>query len=123
VHERWKAFWARLFGRSNRRSRREEKVLEYVVYRIHNGARLQEVVQEEYVRRMVAKNELERMLADPRIVEGLRERLRRGLKFEDMPPRRTSRGDRPGFTTKGGRWPEDGTRKGRSGAGASGRSQ
>lgn len=84
MSEKWKSFWSRLFG-GRRRSLREERVLEYVVHRLGNGARLQDVVQDEYVRRMTAEDELRRILADPRIVEGARGRMRRELDLQGTP--------------------------------------
>ena len=85
--ERWKAFWARLFGPSGGWGGRE-KVLEYVAHRVDDGAPLQEVVREEYVRRMATREEIERILSDPRILEGVREQVRRDLRFEEASPRR-----------------------------------
>ena len=112
MHEKWKAFWARLFGGSHGWSRKD-KVLEYVVHRIDDGASVREVVQEEYVRRTATQSEIERILADPRIIEGARERMRRELRFEDLTSRKTSRANRPEGTTEVGR-PEDGADRRRS---------
>lgn len=117
-----KVFWRRLFGGSPNWSRRE-KVLEYVAYRLDAGAHLQEVVREEYVRRMATREEVERILTDPRVIEGARERMRRDLRFEEMPLWRTSRVDRPGPTPKIGRWPEDGKSRRGSAIATSDRSQ
>lgn len=112
MYGEWKTFWARLFGGSHGWSRRD-KVLEYVVHRIDDGANVREAVQEEYVRRMATQIEIERILADPRIIEGARERMRRELSFEDLPSRRAPRANRPEATTEV-RWPEDGTNLRRS---------
>ena len=117
MHEKWKAFWARLFGGSHGWSRRD-KVLEYVVHRIDDGAHVREVVQEEYVRRMATQSEIERILADPRIIEGARERMRRELRFEDLTSRKTSRANRAEGTTELRR-PEDGADRRRSATGTS----
>ncbi len=94
MYERWKAFWARLFGSSFGWTRRD-KVLEYVLRRVGDGARLQEVVQEEYVRRMATRHEMNRILTDPRIVGNAREGMRRDLGLARMPPRWTSRVEQP----------------------------
>lgn len=59
--EKWKSLWSRLFG-GRRRTAREERVLQYVVHRLQNGARLQEVVQDEYVRRMATEEEVRRKI-------------------------------------------------------------
>ena len=58
MYEKWKALWVRLFGRSYGWTRRD-KVLEYVLHRIGERARLQEVVQEEYARRIATRHEIE----------------------------------------------------------------
>jgi len=50
VAEKKRSFWDKLFG-TNNRSGRQDKVLEYVIHRIEDGANLREVLQEEYVRR------------------------------------------------------------------------
>jgi gamma-glutamyltranspeptidase len=74
--ERWRSFWARLFG-SSRGSVRQRKVLEYIVHRTDEGARLEEIVQEEYVRRQAAPAEVERILSHPELVEAAREGIRK----------------------------------------------
>jgi len=122
VYEKWKALWARLFGRSHGWTR-GDKVLEYVLLRIGEGARLQEVVQEEYVRRMATRHEMVRILTDLRIVGSSREGMRRDLGLERMSPRRTSKVDRPDITPQIERWPRPGTRRRKAGTGASDRSQ
>ena len=87
--ERWKSLWSRLFG-GPRRSAREEKVLGYVLHRLEGGAPLQKVVEDEYVRRMATEDEVRRMLADPRVVEGARGRMR-----DDLNPGSVSSGRSP----------------------------
>ena len=100
-YERWKAFWARLFGSSFGWTRRD-KVLEYVLRRVGDGAGLQEVVQEEYVRRMATRYEMERILTDPRIIGSAREGMRRDPGLERMSPRRTTRVEQPDAKPKVG---------------------
>jgi hypothetical protein len=107
VHQRWKAFWARLFGGSRAWSRRD-KVLEYVVHRVDDGAPLREVIHEEYVRRMATQSEIERVLADPKVLQGARERMRRDPGFEGMTARPAPRANQPAATTPVGR-PDGGT--------------
>lgn len=93
--EKWKSLWSRLFG-GRRRTVREERVLGYVVHRLENGARLQEVVRDEYVRRMATEDEVRRILADPRILGGARGRMRHDLDLQGIPSRRSPRvEDRP----------------------------
>ena len=99
--EKWKSLWSRLFGR-RRRTAREERVLQYVGHRLQNGARLQEVVRDEYVRRMATEEEVRRMLADPKVAESTRGRMRHDLDLEGIPFRRSLRTkDRPGETNTG----------------------
>lgn len=64
------SFWKRLFGPLP--SGREQKVLEYVVYRINDGANLREVLGEEYVRRLASPREIEQILENPKLVEAAR---------------------------------------------------
>ena len=101
--EKWKSFWSRFFG-GPRRTAREERVLAYIVHRVDGGARLQEVVRDEYVRRMTTEDEVRRILAaDPRIIEGARVRMRRDLDVRGSTLRRSSRvGDRPVETPEAG---------------------
>lgn len=95
--EERRSFWSRLFGGS-RRPVRLERVLEYIVYRLSQGARLEEVVGEEYVRRQATVEELGRMLDDPRIVESARERMQREFGSEEMAPGRRPRRKATGRT-------------------------
>ena len=67
------SFWQRLFGPYP--SPRQERVLDYVVHRISDGANLREVTQEGYVRRNASPDEVERLLDNPRLVEAARRAL------------------------------------------------
>ena len=58
VAEKKRSFWDKLFG-TNNRSGRQDKVLEYVIHRIQDGANLGEVLQEEYVRRNAPAEDLQ----------------------------------------------------------------
>ena len=80
-----KSFWARIFGGSTN-SAREEKVLEYIVYRINEGANLREVVEEEYVRRNATKGQIDDILSDPRLIEAARERLQEAFASGELDP-------------------------------------
>ncbi len=102
MYGKWKALWARFLVGSYGETRRD-RVLEYVLHRIGDGAHLQDVIQEEYVRRMATRDDVGRILTDPRIVGSAREGMRRDLEFEGMPPRQTSSVDRPDMTTEAGR--------------------
>ncbi len=52
-----------------------EKVIEYVVHRIKEGARLEDVVGEPYVRRNCSRPEIDELAVDPRLVHAAREQL------------------------------------------------
>jgi hypothetical protein len=54
---------------------REKKVLEYVCYRVGNGAHFRDVIQEEYVRRNASADETRNMLGNPRLVETAHEKM------------------------------------------------
>ena len=79
------SFWKRLFGGS-RTSAREEKVLQYIIHRVEEGAKLQEVVQEEYVRRNATSEEVKEICSNPRLVVAAREGLGRDFSSGDLDP-------------------------------------
>ena len=88
--ERKRSFWDRLFGR-NQPSAREERIVEYIIHRLGEGAHLGDVVQEEYVRRNASSQEIEEICADPRLVEAAHEHLKRDFDSGELDP-----GRRPG---------------------------
>ena len=59
-----RSFWDRLFNR-DRTSQREERVLEYIMHRLGEGAHLDDIVHEEYVRRNASPQEVEEICARP----------------------------------------------------------
>ena len=82
-----KSFWARLFGGSGV-SPRERRVLEYIVHRLNEDANLQDVVQEEYVRRNASRSQIDDILSNPRIVEAARERMQEAFRSGELDPGR-----------------------------------
>lgn len=82
-----RSFWARLFG-SSTNSAREEKVLEYIVHRINEGAGLREAVDEEYVRRNATRGQIDDILSDPRLIEAARERMQQAFDSGELDPNR-----------------------------------
>lgn len=81
------SFWQRIFsGRQS--SARDERVLEYIVHRINEGANLDDVVQEEYVRRNAPKGQIEEILSNPKIVEAARERMHEDFSSGSLDPNR-----------------------------------
>ena len=83
--EQKRSFWDRLFG-TNNRSGRQDKVLEYVIHRIEDGANLREVLQEEYVRRNATTEEVQRILENPRLIEAAGEQLREDFSSGKLDP-------------------------------------
>jgi hypothetical protein len=86
VTERKRSFWDRLFG-TNNRSGRQNKVLEYVIHRIQDGANLGEVLQEEYVRRNATAEDLQSIRENPRLIEAAGEQLREDFSSGKLDPR------------------------------------
>jgi hypothetical protein len=86
VTEKKRSFWDRLFG-TNNRSGRQDKVLEYVIHRIEDGANLREVLQEEYVRRNATTEEVQSILENPRLIEAAGEQLREDFSSGKLDPR------------------------------------
>lgn len=56
---------------------REDRVREYIVHRVHHGAYLKDVLQEEYVQRNCNEDELDEIVRDPRLIHEEREELER----------------------------------------------
>ena len=86
VTEKKRSFWDRLFG-TNNRSGRQDKVLEYIIHRIQDGANLGEVLQEEYVRRNASAEDLRSIRENPRLIEAAGEQLREDFSSGKLDPR------------------------------------
>ncbi len=82
-----RSFWDRLFNRG-RPSQREEKVLEYIIHRVSEGAHLADVTQEEYVRRNASPAEVEEICSNPRLVEAAREHMEEDFRSGGLDPHR-----------------------------------
>ncbi len=87
----WERAWARIFGDGSRRPARIERVIEYVAHRLGQGTHLEDVMQEEYVRRQTSPHEVEQVVSDPRIVEAARGRMHREFGSKEMSTTRRSR--------------------------------
>jgi hypothetical protein len=74
------SFWDTLF--SPYPSDREEKVLEYVIHRLGDGAQLKDIVQEQYVRRHASPDEVQDILDNPELVEAARRKMEED--FEEL---------------------------------------
>jgi hypothetical protein len=83
---RWRTFWDRLF--SEQQSAREQRVIEYIIHRLGEGAGLQNIVQEEYVRRNASPAEVDEICSNPKLVEAARERMQEDFSSEDLDPTR-----------------------------------
>ena len=75
-----------IFG-TNNRSGRQDKVLEYVIHRIEDGANLREVLQEEYVRRNATAEEIQSILENPRLIQAAGEQMREDFSSGKLNPR------------------------------------
>jgi hypothetical protein len=85
-----RSFWDRLFS-IEYHSAREEKVIEYIIHRLGDGASLQEIVQEEYVRRNASPAEVDEICSNPRLVEAAREHMEQDFGSEELDPTRRPR--------------------------------
>jgi len=82
-----RSFWGRLFN-TNQRSVREQRVLEYIMHRVGEGAHLGDVVNEEYVKRNATPEEVEEICARPELVQAAREHLQQDFGSGDLDPTR-----------------------------------
>jgi hypothetical protein len=85
--ERKRSFWDRLLGRSEH-SPREERIIEYISHRLGEGASLQEVIQEEYVRRNASPSEIEEICSSPELVQAAREHMEQDFSSGEIDPGR-----------------------------------
>jgi hypothetical protein len=83
-----RSFWQRIFGGrgSSSLSQRQEKVLHYIIGRIDEGAPLQEVLKEEYVRRNSSEAEVEQILRSPELIGAAREQLGESFRSDEFKP-------------------------------------
>ncbi len=85
--ERKRSFWDRLLGRSEH-SPREERIIEYITHRLGEGASLQEIIQEEYVRRNASASEIEEICSRPELVQAAREHMEQDFSSGEIDPGR-----------------------------------
>ena len=67
-----------------------EKVLQYIIHRIEKGAKLGEVVQEDYVRRNATSDEVKQICSNPRLIAAARESLGQDFSSGDLDPNQRS---------------------------------
>ncbi|CAN5702044.1 hypothetical protein BH18ACT11_BH18ACT11_01360 [soil metagenome] len=82
-----RSFWDRLFS-PRQPSQREQRVAEYIIHRLGDGAHLGDVVQDEYVRRNASPAEIEEICADPRLIEAAHEYLKQDFDSGELDPTR-----------------------------------
>jgi len=78
--EEKRSFWDMVLGPYP--SEREDLVLEYVIHRLGDGARLKDIVREQYVRRYASPEEVQDILDHPRLVEAARKKMEED--FEEL---------------------------------------
>lgn len=74
-----------LFGGSGH-TQQEEKVREYIGHRLGHGAHLEEVLQEEYVRRNCSQEKIDAIIRDPRLIHEDRVSLHRLFESGELAP-------------------------------------
>ena len=81
-----RSFWQRFFGRAGNSplSQRQQKVQRYIIHRIDEGAPLQEVLREEYVRRNCSRDELDQIVRSPELVAAARARLGESFRSDEL---------------------------------------
>jgi hypothetical protein len=81
-----RSFWQRFFGRkgTSSLSQRQEKVLQYILGHMNESAPLQEVLQEEYVRRNCSRSELEQIVRSPELIGAAREQLGESFRSDEF---------------------------------------
>ncbi len=93
MSEEKQSFWERLFS-IDFHSEREERVIEYLIHRIEDGAHLRDVLGEEYVRRNASPEEIEQILENPRLVHTAHEKMRDEFSSGSLDPRTPPGGPR-----------------------------
>ena len=84
------SFWDRLFS-LDYHSAREERVVEYIIHRLGEGAGLQQIAGEEYVRRNASPAEVEEITSKPELVQAAREHMEREFRSGAIDPTRNPR--------------------------------
>ena len=82
-----RSFWDRLFS-TKTHTAREDRVVGYILSRIGEGAHLQDVIQEEYVRRNASPDEVEEILHNPKLLESAHQHMRQDFESGELDPHR-----------------------------------
>lgn len=91
MSEEKKSFWDRLLS-SPHEGEREQKVVEYICYRLKDGAHLREVLGEEYVKRNASSGEIEQILDNPRLIHAAYEQMHEDFSSGVLDPKKLQRG-------------------------------
>ncbi len=81
-----RSFWQRFFGRTGTSSlsQRQRSVLQYIISRLDENVPLQQVLQEEFVRRNCSRAEVEQIISNPEFIGAARERLGDSFRSDDL---------------------------------------
>ncbi len=82
-----RSFWDRMLS-IEYHSAREERLIEYIAHRLNDGVSLQEILQEEYVRRNASPVEIEEICSKPELIQTARERMEQDFRSEELNPSR-----------------------------------
>ena len=86
VTEKRRTFLELLFGEGHG-SERQGRVLRYIIHRLGEGARLVDVVEEEYVRRNATRDEVDRIIVNPELIHSSREHLEKAFASGELDPK------------------------------------
>jgi hypothetical protein len=83
-----RSLWQRLFGRAggSSLSQRQERVLRYIIGRMDKDVPLQQVLQEDYVRRNCSREEVDQIVSNPELVQAAREQLGESFGSKEFKP-------------------------------------
>ena len=88
-------FLKKWFFGSAERAEREEKVLQYIIHRMNDGAPLHEVMQEDYVRRNCSQSKIHELVNAPEVVHACRAQLWETFRSGELEPGRGPRAASP----------------------------
>lgn len=89
-----RSLWGQLFLSSPAQVEHQEKVLQYIIHRINEGADLHEVLREPYVRRNCSQAEVDEIASSADLVHACRKHLEQTFRSGELNPgqrRRTGR--------------------------------
>jgi hypothetical protein len=80
--------FGQIFSSDPSRAERKEKVLCYIIHRIHEDAALREVLEEPYVQRNCSQVEIEEIQSNPELVHAAKEYLEQAFHSGEVDPGR-----------------------------------